>query len=261
MKNALLSYLALALAVGCGAAPEDFADEQSDDFGQAEQSFSAPVSSNYQFGTRTASSHLQCDRTSTGQVCSIPLTKNPTYAFDNSVGGTERALITSIVSAIDSSLASWSFTEVTMLDDPTIIFEDALHVCAGTSASNNIDSFGCVFLTAQGNGLTEGAGVKGSYTNHSFGVVHVDLTKIQAKVSAAADRNLVYKHAAGSAVLAWMGLGLRTDAGANNNLSRREVSTTLPLGTLTSGEQCRANGFVATANGQFTNAINPCPGD
>jgi hypothetical protein len=61
---------ALTLSFACGA-PDELDD--SLDLGQAEQALAAPASPSFQLGTTTSSARLQCGRTNSGQVCSVPL--------------------------------------------------------------------------------------------------------------------------------------------------------------------------------------------
>lgn len=227
-------YLPFLLAFACGA-PID-----GDELGQVEQAFAGRVTPGYQLGTTTSHARLQCGRTNGAQVCTIPQTTSPTFFLDPGVD--EPALVRGLFTALDNQLSVWTFTEVAHIDDAEIIVSDGVP-CSGSSASNNIEAFGCVAFTAVGNNLTEGAGVVGSYTNHSVGVVRIDTADINAKFASSTSRRRLYLHAAGHGVTSWMGLGSRPDAPARS-ITSRTVDVSGPIiQTLSVGEACRANDF------------------
>jgi hypothetical protein len=239
--NTINYLIAVGIAIllgACSAAPEDF------DIGTAEQEYFGRVTNGYQYGTTTSHARLQCGRTNDAQVCTIPQTKTPTFAL--SAGIDRPALVRGLFASLDAQLSSWTFTEVSDINDADIIVSDGVP-CSGGSSSNNIEAFGCLATTDVGNNLEESATVVGNYTNHSFGVVRIDTTDINSKFSSATSRDRLYVHAAGHGIVAWMGLGSGPDASARR-ITSRVVDVSGPIvQTLSAGEDCRAEFFDVSA--------------
>jgi hypothetical protein len=255
MKKIIAVLIACLFACSGGEQfDEDLVIEQED------QALSAKVSPTYQHGSTTSSTHLACNKTNSGQVCTVPSTKNVSWAFDTNSGfsNTEKTNIRAIVQSFDNTLTTWSFSETTDPAASQLVFKVA--ACSGGSSSSNIEAFGCVSLAFSAN-LTEGAGVVGSYQKHGKGTISIDVTDINAKYASQGDRDHLKTHAVGHSILAWMGVGARSDAGVVHYMSRRTVSLGNFNLTLTTGELCRADSFLATNDGQFSLTTPACTVD
>jgi hypothetical protein len=256
-RSALLA--ALTLSAACGA------PEQSDDLlelGQIEQAFAAPASPTYQLGTTTSSARLQCNKTNSGQVCSVPLTNSKSilwrFAANSGFTNQQKADFRVVMTAVDNSLPSWTFTESTSESAAIRVNKAA---CSGSSSSNNIDAFSCVDLSGPSIDLEVGPGVVGNYTAHVFADVHIDFDDINAKFSSSSDRLALAQHAFGHGIISWLGLGSRSDSGALGFVSRRQVNVNALNLPLTAGEACRLEAYNITNNGEF-NLVSPaCSSD
>ena len=239
-------------------------DYVPEDIGTSKQPYSGKTTANYQYGTSTAATHMQCNRSSSGQVCTVPMAppgmNSPKAMFYHvqSAGMTAAQVneMTNAVEAVDAALSGWTFTPT---NDPLLAHVILNRVTCAGSGGSDITSFACTNLTANANNLSEGVGVVGSYTNHTFGVVHVDWSDINATWGTTIDRLLVGQHATVYGLLSWMGLGGRSDAGATSFMSSRTANPAVGKGYMSTGEVCRAQSYVPTADGAFTISGN-CAG-
>jgi hypothetical protein len=256
-RSSLLAALTLPFA--CGA-PDEWDD--SLDLGQAEQAFAAPASPSFQLGTTTSSARLQCGRTNSGQVCSVPLMNSKAvlwrFGANSGFSDQQKADFRIVMTAVDNVLPSWTFTESTSQAAAIVVDKAA---CSGSSSSNNIEAFSCIDLSGPEIDLEEGPGVVGQYTAHVFGDVHIDFDDIDAKFSSAADRLALAQHAFGHGIISWLGLGSRSDSGALGFVSRRQVNLNVLNLPLTQGEACRLEAYDITNNGAFDLLSPACTSD
>jgi hypothetical protein len=254
--NKLIALSLLAVACGAPVDGEDF------DLGTTEQAFSAKRTTNFQMGVNAADDRLQCNRTNALQTCSLLTTKNIVYWIDPaSFGPSGTAFndeIYAYVEELDDSLSSWSFNETSDFnDDWQLAFVKG--ACPGTASSVKISSFSCLALASTGVNLTEGTGVVGNYTTHNDATVYIDMDDITVRGLNGLQELRLLLHATGHGTLAAIGLGGRTDAGANNFVSRMLVDPNWSGATISVGEDCRAESFTLGGS-NFTLATPACSG-
>jgi hypothetical protein len=275
MIRNIKALLAFGFVLACGGYEGDeLFDEPGDagsDLGQVEQGYSAPVTPSFQLGTQTASSKRRCNKTSSGQVCSVLDHKNPKICTMGSTasvpaqafssGDTTR--VQNEVSGLDSLLSTWAFTQTTDVGfgcasgTTVVIFKGA--VGSSGAGSNNINDY--MQLTLSGSvGLTEGAGVVGSYVKHAGCNIKVDVTDINAKEpSDTTRRNRLFAHAVRKGLAGCLGAGGRTD-GSAFTATRETISPSNDYGYST-GEICAINAYDSTNNGNFSLSANSCAND
>jgi hypothetical protein len=247
----LFSLLLISLLSACSGEIDD--EGNLVDIDQTQQAYTATRTANYQLGTQTSAAHRQCNRSSSGQVCSIPKTKNFTYCINSGFTNAENSLIANEVNMLDNLLTGWTFklendplTGACLLSN-TLQFSPGSCGSSGTSSSK-IENYACNTLSGISN-LTEGAtglGVVGSYQAHSFARGKIDITDINAKFSNATQRENAKRHAVKFILLSSIGLGSRNDGGSNTFGSRPDIANFV-LGILTAGEKCRVDSF-STSN-------------
>lgn len=255
-----------------GLSDSDFDDvlsEADGELGQLEQPMSAKASTTLQLGTRTAPTRMRCDRSFSGQVCTIIDTKSPGVCRYANVGlgqfsASESTTVSSIVGGTDAGLSSWSFTQSENKDGTPCAAGTDIHIYPGAagssgSGSNNINDY--VSLTFQGAiGLTEGPGVVGSYQKHTGCHVLVDTTDIYAKgVDAAQDLRL-FKHAVAHGLYGCLGLGGRNSS-ASNHATRVDVNASVERTAMTSGEDCVLESFSTSGATSFNLTTPDCSSD
>lgn len=258
MKN-LLSLLLISLLSACSGEIDD--EGNLVDIDQIQQAYAANTTNNFQFGTRTAASHRQCDRTSTGQVCSVPSTKSITYCIDSGFTQADYNLVSNEIRLLDDALSGWTFTFENDLFTGACLLSTFLVIkpgSCGTSGTSptGIENYGCATLSSTTN-LTEGVNGNdpvGSYQKHSLSRGTVDITDINAKYSNASQREFAKRHAIKFILLSTVGLGSRTDGAANTFGSRSQIAN-FSLGLLTAGEKCRLGTFNSSNNGDFSNLV------
>lgn len=252
----LIALLATSLLAACSGEIDDQGNLV--DIEQNQQAYSARVTTNYQFGTRTTASRRQCDRSTTGQTCSVPKTKNLTYCINQGFTNSEVSLIQNEVVALDNLLTSWTFTYESDLFTGLCVPGNNLQFSNGAcgssgTASSNIENYGCVTFSNITN-LTEGVAAGdpvGNYQAHGGSRANIDITDINAKFSTTSQRDFGKKHAVKFALLSTIGLGSRTDGGSNTFGSRPQIAN-FALGIMTDGEKCRAESYNTTNNGDFS---------
>lgn len=239
--------------------------EPESDIGTLSEGYSARYTSNYQLGVRSSGSRIQCDRVTTGEVCSVLRNiglnpRNVSYYIDpGSFTGTEMDEIRKAVEDIDTALTNWNFNEVPDYDPwPALFFNDL--PCAGSSTSSSIAAFSCVNLESTGENLTEGAGVVGTYTTHNSAIVHLDMDDILARASNSLQILYLIRHATGHGALAGIGLGGRLDVNASGFFSRMAVDPNWSGAALSTGEKCRLESYSSVGDGTFTLSPNMCTG-
>lgn len=263
-----------ALAFACGDVPEDglgFEDVEEEEFGQIEQGFTGKVTPSFQHGTQTGGGRNQCDRTSAGQVCSVPAKKNWTYCIAMNLPGSvpngrtaaTRSRISAMFASIDSAYSGWGFTEVldflngcpTSGSNPADIVVHKNPVGSSGTGSSDVKDYATISFGTTAS-LTEGTGVVGSYQSHGFCSITLDDVDILAKGSNATQDNNGIDHAAAHELLACMGIGARAVSG--NRASRQQFDPSTVATARNSGEDCMISNYLATANGQYNNDTFAC---
>lgn len=255
--------LQLCLAViltGCGAPIGD-----QEELGTVEQSMSAKVSTNYQFGVSTAFNRLQCERSNPLQVCLVPSTRNATFFIDpvdfGPPGTDFNDEIFKYVDQLATSLApEWTLTEQ-FSATPTPTWHYRRASCSGPSSSTSISSFGCISTDDLGINVAEGSGVVGSYRIFEHCAPDIDMADIFNRGLTTGEELRLLRHATGHATLACIGLGGRTDSGANAFASRMLVDVNFSPAVISTGERCRAKSFVSTNNTVMNLTTPQCAGD
>lgn len=245
----LLTLLSLSLSLFTACSGE--IDDQGNlvEIDQVEQAYVAKRTANYQFGTQTAAAHRQCNRTSTGQVCSVPKTKNFTYCVNPGFTNAEIGFIHNEVQMLDNLLTGWTFTIETDIFTGLCMPSNTLQISPGScgesgSSTGAIENYACNTLSGLTN-LTEGVSglsVKGSYQAHGLARAKIDITDINAKFSNATQRENAKRHATKFILLSSIGLGSRND-GASNTFGSRPDIANFVLGIMTAGEKCRVDSF------------------
>jgi hypothetical protein len=247
MKNTI-KFLSIALLAACSGEIDDQGNLV--EIGQTEQAYTATRTANYQLGTQTAAAHRQCNRSSTGQVCSVPKTKNFTYCINSGFTNPEIALISNEVNILDTLLTGWTFTYESDLLTGQCLVSNTLQFTPGScgtsgTATGNIENYACNTLSGITN-LTEGVVALdpvGSYQAHSQARGKIDVTDINAKFATTTQRENAKRHATKFILLSSIGLGSRNDGASNTFGSRPDLANFL-LGTLTAGEKCRVDSFT-----------------
>lgn len=265
MKNSWVGACIVLAACSGEYEGEEYLEEE--ELGTLEEGLSAPASPSFQLGTRNASNQARCNTTSTGQVCQVPSTKNQIQCgyFHTVIPGMFGTASAEVISAFDA-LSGWSFPVADQLFfscnaaqvDKRIEWSTQPSGCGTSgSASNDINNYVCVTF-GPGTGLTEGAGVVGNYTKHSYCRIRVDIDEIRAKgTTDTADVNM-FKHALGHGFAKCLGLGNRSTV--SSTWTRAQMSSGA-IGPLTAGEQCVLNNFSDGSPTTFSLAPVPCTSD
>jgi hypothetical protein len=246
----------LMFVVACGATPDEF---EAIELGQAEQAMAFKAGPNLAYGVTVEESHdqLQCINVGNDE-CSVPRTKSPTYFLDSTLTSTEKTAVRADFAAIDAA-TNWTFTETTSQATATIIVNRIDNFCTGTQIQDLV----CINLTGQGNTLTEPTPIPNVYTEHTRGVMHIDIAAINASTTNASERLRRKTHGTRAAILSWMGLGVRSHN--SSSPTRQAVLSNDTVGSLTNGEVCRVNAFLPLAEGgtaKTANLLTPaCSGD
>lgn len=251
--------------------------EQSD-IGTAEQALGAKTSTTYQYGTRTASSGLACNKTSTGQVCYVPQGTGLTGSVGSKVitwrltpvhgfTATEQTAIQNAVTALDNTLSAWTFSLTTGAAGAIQLGKAS---ASGSSSSNNIDAFVQPSLANLQN-LNEGSGVVGSYQSSASCIISLDINDINARAAVeeakvGGNQNEVGKlrtHAILSGLMKCIGLGTRDDAGSVGHYIDRTLVFPGPIfrPLQTAGDQCRANSYDPFSSIADYNNLTPACAD
>ncbi len=265
MKNLIPCLLGL-LAFSCGAQDDGFEEQ---DLGTIEQEYRAELSPSFQMGANTSTAHLRCNRSSAGQICSIPQFKIiEVFSPSGQFTAAQQTLIDGVTTAIDVT-TNFDIHKTTVTTPPFgKVRLSLLNSAVSGSLSSNIEGYSGVQYTSPTN-LTEnqfkGFGapnVVGSYQDHGACVVNIDVADILNKGANATEDDRLFKHAVGHAILVCAGLGSRSDAGANSVYSRRSIQLAANLSATTLGERCVLDSYTLNNNTDFSlpNAIG-CSSD
>lgn len=257
-KLKLLTFILLSLLFACGEAPENL------EIGTTSAGYSIKHTTDYQLGVDSSDARMQCTRTNPAQTCSLLNTKNVTFYIESADFGPPGTgyndEIYTYVTQLDASLSSWTFTEIFDPATPGIVLVFRRGTCSGGFSSSSIAAFSCLTLAATGESLTEGSGVTGNYTAHAGATVWIDMGDLTQRATTTIRRLRLLRHAAGHGTLGGVALGGRTDSGATDFVSRMLVDVDWSGATISSGEDCRAEAYVPTANGQVTRLQPSCGG-
>jgi hypothetical protein len=254
-------------ASACGATDQDW--ETTDELGELEQEFRGKETPNFQYGTRTGITKQRCDKTTAGQVCAIPPSKTLTYCINlgpitggsaaTAFTGSEHARIAAIIEGFDGG----SDFALNILGVDECMFATDMSIskaAVGTSgtASNEIKDYATTTMTGM-TGLTEGAGVVGSYQTWTQCNWNIDMVDILAKGTSSTQDNNGLDHAAKNSLLGCLGVGRRsTNPGGLG--SRNLVNMAIAQTGVSAGEACSLTGFTLSDPGQYN--LNPdCPSD
>lgn len=265
MTRFIIAILICAWALACGAAPELDEDDAGydplapwspqfhygvdspwpweDELGTVAQGMSAPTTPNFQLGTRTASSAMRCDKTTTSQVCGIPSKKSFTWcrnrANPSGFSTDQQNMIDQIVAQF-GTIQTYVFSKkpldpTTGICDGDIDFNAGLNACGATgTASNNINDYVCQIFSGV-TALSEGAGVAGQYESHSGCIIKLDNFDLENKgLNATEDQNY-FKHAVAHGLAGCLGIGGRNTTSAI--ASRTTMSATVSQTALSGCEQ------------------------
>mgnify|MGYP001587797310 CR=1 FL=1 len=258
MADISLAFVASAAIsgalAGCGASGEDISDDvdiiDAGEIGEAGQAFSAPTSPSFQLGSQTGGSRQRCNRTSSGQVCQIPPRKDMTWC-----GSGDGAYINDMVGVVNGfdDVPGWSFPLAATLFSPcSAVFRNIEVISqsdgcgANGTASNDVKDYVCNTFS-QTTGLSEAAGVVGSYQTSVLCQVKVDFTQLLAKGTTDAIDHFYYKHAVAHGVAACLGIGGR--AGFASTYASRQALAGVAVAVLSPGEVCTLQAFSAPSNG------------
>lgn len=250
----IASVLAFALCFACGASPEDIELEAANDaldrgaseLGQAAQPVIALNSTTKQWGTQTGADRRSCNKTSTGQVCtlskfkSIEVARTPgdwTFEQDDQMSLTVFELNN------DYGPAGWTFTYVDAANLPASGVVRLLVGKNTTGGGNNgtdlsnyrtINFFSPVQMT-EGQG---GGSPVGQYQHHGSCSTSLFINRINAKGATTNEDLRLLDHALGNAAVACMGLG--TQSGGSYAFRRTAINLTTFAPGSVGGDVCRA---------------------
>lgn len=251
MPKRIFALLLCCLVAACGAPIDDDDDEE---IGTSHQTYNAPVSPNYQLGTQTGSARQRCNRTASGQVCSIPHSRTLKYCVDFPLGA---AIESDIVgdTAARAGAIGWTFTKVADCGDANIQFSLSSVGASGT-ASNDVKDYVTVLFSnttsLSENELPGEAEVVGQYQKHTSCNVRIDKDDILAKGTSNSQDQNGWRHAAMNGLGKCIGIGGRT---INAQISSRNLFDLNTIAVaLSPGEDCVLSGYSPINNGNFFNA-------
>lgn len=242
--------------------------EVDEEIGQEEQEFIALNSPTKQFGSQTGKPNRSCNKTSSGQVCSIPRFKKLQIVRDDTGTWTttQRVNMQTVTNAFAGlhGPGGWSFSIVNFAApaDPTAVRVFVTNQAVSGASGSNVDLYRDVAFgsTTQ---LTEGQGggfPVGSYQSHSTCDLRLDRNKITGKGATDLEDGRLFSHAFGNGLDACMGVG--TNTAVNSMVSQRPIDLTKFLDAGTSGEACRANFGDLTDTADFSiQTASACPAD
>lgn len=263
MLKKICGLILLALSAACSGSDEE--PEAYEELDELEQEFIALNSANKQFGSQTGSPHRSANKTSTGQVVSIPRFKKIQVVRDDTGTWTEvqRVNMQSVVGALDAKYTDWDFSIVnyTAPADPNAVRVFVTNQTVSGSAGSNIDLYSDIAFggTVQ---LTEGQNgglPKGQYQSHASCDLKIDRDKTMGKGSTTLEDGRMMHHVFGNGIVVCMGVG--TNDTANGQYSQRPIDLTQFLGAGTNGEACRASVAINNTTDFSIQTASACAGD
>jgi hypothetical protein len=259
------------VALACGGV-DDFEPDAVGDagMGTAVQAFSAKNSPTFQYGARTGSGNVACDKVTTGQVCAIPTKKKIQLAYETDGTGFnnfEQSIINTVMSQ-DFGQSGMGFTFTGPVDDDDQnIPADSLRMliapgaCSGGTSSNNIEAYSCATTLSSLTNLSEQTGVTGNYQTFGGCAVNIDRSDIYAKGADSTQDAHLFAQAVGHVIAVCTGIGANTTAAASGKITRRTLNLTANLQGLTAGDVCRAASYNPNSNGQYAITTPQCSSD
>jgi hypothetical protein len=271
----MVKKLFLALLLVACAGGDEWAE--TEELGELEEPFRGKNTPSFQYGTQTGGDKAKCNKTSTGQVCSIPAQRNWTYCIQSSPGGSGfsgavRTRIESDLTALDTSLGTLGWD---IVNDGDILFGSCCDTCtlsgqppkivilnanvgASGSASNDVKDYAAVSFGGT-QALTEGSGVVGQYQSHSKCTISINETDILAKGTNATQDNNGVDHALLHGMMACLGIGARTTS--SGLASRRLFQPSTTATNVSTGESCQLNEHTLSDPGQYNLKTPQCSSD
>lgn len=260
----IIMVLVWLFAAACSGTADEYTE-----IGELEQGFRGKETPNFQYGTRTGSTKQRCDKTTAGQVCAIPPSKTLTYCIhlgtaiggpdSQSFVGTQNARVSSIIEGFDA-ISDFVLTPTATQDcffspGNMSIFKGPAG-SAGTG-SGDVKDYANTSMSSM-TGLTEGAGVVGSYQTWGHCSWNIDVDDILAKGTSSTQDNNGLDHAAAHSLMVCLGIGGRT--GDGGRASRNLFNPASTAVVVSNGESCQLQGFTLSDPGQFN--LNPdCASD
>lgn len=236
--------LVSALAFACGG----YAAEDDTELGQSEQAVIALTGATRQPGAQTGGSRLSCNKTSSGQVCSIARAKSIEIARNPSAFSSAQNTVLGLVRAgLAGRYSDWTFTLVDSANPPgsgvvRIIVDKS--TSGGGDNGNNVSNYRSNPARFSVNGMTNGqqsglGSFVGQYQNHGACSTSIFTTRIDNKTSNTTQRLNLFRHAVGNAIAICMGLGTRNDTPGYVTQNTLNLGSALGFGS--AGDACRMN--------------------
>jgi hypothetical protein len=253
MKHIIILVLYIALALGCGAPPEELELEQLDEGITAQLNGQGWRLDGGQLGN----AQKTCvSAGGTGQKCMLPGDKSITIRLDTAGMASSdvtaaTASVNSVISSFNAQFSSggWSFATGNISPDLRIVKGTTDNVAGAT----DIRRYVTLSCALEGSVLTEPPpGYDGTYRRCANVVATVDYPKITASFGGGSPGAVpnVITHAVGSAIAASASAGLI--GGNAGRITSQTTSSSAKNITLSSIEQCRVNSYVATSTSSIT---------
>jgi hypothetical protein len=253
MKQAIKAFLLSLILAACGAPLEheddSFELSESVELGQLEEEIIYLDSATKQWGTQTGSDRRSCNKTSTGQVCTlakfkaIEIARNPSAWTD-----TEDDQLSLVVFELNSDYGSagWTFTFVDSANPPAANVVRLLVSRDTTGGGNNgtdIKNYRTINFHSPVS-MTEGqhpglATPVGNYQHHGSCSTSLFITRINAKGANTNEDLRLLDHTLGNAAVVCMGLG--TQSSGSYAFRRSVINLTGFAPAATGGDSCRAS--------------------
>ncbi len=293
MIRNILALLSFGFVFACGSVDNgDLFEEYEGDAGElgtVEQAITGKVTPSFQFGTQTGSDRRKANRTTSGQVVTVPNTVTfkvcaGNVFASNNLGTFAAGRAHAMRQELDG-LSSFAFNypvaENNVIDgtcffcfengtcDPALGLSANIVIVKGAvgtsgTASNDIKNYASVDFF-RGNGtanLAEQSGVVGQYSSHQMCRITIDEVDLLAKgTSQAQDQNLI-DHAVANSLFVCSGIGRHpTATGTSQLYSRAIMNAAIDVATVSSGETCQVNGYTLTTPAQYANNATACAND
>lgn len=272
MMNAIKFGVAALILVACSAGYEDQDDNGIDlegdevELGTAEQAL-ANVGPNY--GVTVPGSHLACNKTSTGQQCTVPAFTAIKYCYGNGITATQANSFDLELNSVKTSQTKFVFTRVFAGNSANCEAASVVNanlkiragVCPGASTGTSVENFVCLGLDNAGL-LTES--VPGTWQKHTLGAISVDFADLEAHGGPGCVVGHGLRHAAAN----FIGLGSNNPVYAADTTgsfaTQRSINPETQFGLcghaqLHSQEICEANLYTNTSPTTWAFSTVNCP--
>lgn len=286
IKQIGTALLICAGAIGCGAAEDQdmpYIDTAGDEIelGTVEQALNAQGPN---WGVSTASTHNACNKTNSGQVCSVLSHAGQVkYCYGNGILDADIAGFDFVFGRLNSGQQKFQFTRSFTSGSPgqnranceaASVVNAELKIrgnstCSGGASGTSVTNFTCLFLGPL-TLLGESPATPGTWNKHSQGgitVDYIDYAALEASVGAT-QAACVKWHGLMHSAEAYVGIGGQTTAtnfiASTNTINPKTVSTALdPTGCnylqVSPREQCEANSFSTTNPSLWGFSSADCP--